>query len=62
MQKDFLTALSKSRDLKYRTQIRVSSEQASKPVAAAEYVTSRAYDIESIYRTIQAEGNRRCGS
>jgi hypothetical protein len=62
LQKDFLTVLSKSRDLKYRTQIRVSSEQAYEPLTAAEYVTSRAYDIESIYRTIQTEGNRRCGS
>jgi hypothetical protein len=62
VEKDFLAALSKSRDLKYRTQIRVSSEHAYRPVTAAEYVTSRAYDIEAMYRTIQTEGNRRCGS
>ena len=62
LEKDFLAALSNSRDLKYRTQIRVSSEQAYQAVTAAEYVTARAYDIEAMYRTIQTEGNRRCGS
>ena len=62
LEKDFLAALSNSRNLKYRTQIRVSSEQAYQAVTAAEYVTPRAYDIEAMYRTIQTEGDRRCGS
>jgi hypothetical protein len=62
LERDFLPALSKSRNVKYRTQIRVSTEQAYRAVTAADYMTSRAYDMEAMYRTIQTEGNRRCGS
>jgi hypothetical protein len=62
VEKDFVSALSKSRNLKYRAQIRVGSEQADREVTAAEYVTSRAYDLGAMYRTIETEGNRRCGS
>lgn len=59
-EKDFASALSTSRNLKYRVQLRVGSERAEREVTAAEYVTSRAYDVEAMYRTIEAEGNRRC--
>jgi hypothetical protein len=59
---DLLSALLKSGNLKYRTVIQVSSEQAYRTVPAAEYVTSDAYDMEAMYRTIETEGNRRCGS
>lgn len=61
-EKDFLAALSKSRSLQYRTVIRVSNEQAWRSVAAAEYVTGRGYDVEAMYRTIEADGSRRCAS
>jgi hypothetical protein len=61
-EKDFLAALSKSRSLQYRTAIRLSNEQAWRPVAAAEYVTGHAYDVEAMYRTIEADGSRRCAS
>jgi hypothetical protein len=62
VEKDFVSALSTSRHLKYRTQIRVGSEQADREVTAAESVTSGAYDLEAMYETIKTEGNRRCGS
>jgi hypothetical protein len=57
---DFLLALSKSRDMKYHTEIQ--AENASDRVVAREYVTTRGYDIEAMYRTIAIEGDRRCGS
>jgi len=60
--KDFLAALSKSRSLQYRTAIRVSNEQALRAVAAAEYLTGHGYDVEAMYRTIEADGSRRCTS
>jgi hypothetical protein len=54
--------LSKSTGTRFRNVIQVSSEHAVRTVAAAEYVTSRAYDVQAMYKTIAAEGNMRCGS
>ena len=59
---EFLPTLAKGRNMKYRASITVSAEPARHRVVAAEYVTSRGYDLEAMYRTIGMEGNRRCGS
>ncbi len=59
---DFLSALSRSRSLKYRGGISVNGVLASQAWVVGEYVTSRAYDIQAMYQTIQKEGNGRCGS
>ena len=56
----FLTALSKSRNMKYRGEIHVGGPQSTRSAVVHEYVTSRDYDVEAMYRTIAIEGNRRC--
>jgi hypothetical protein len=37
-----------------------SGKGESMPARAASYVTSRPYDVEAMYQTIVAEGNKRC--
>jgi len=59
---DFFAALSKSRSMKYRGGIHVSNPHSMQSAVVHEYVTSRDYDVEAMYRTIALEGNRRCGN
>ncbi len=58
---DFLSALSKSRKLKYRGAIQATNSYSTVSTVVNEYVTSGDYDVEAMYRTIAIEGNRRCG-
>jgi hypothetical protein len=55
-------AISRATPTRLRTAIRVSRVEATDPVVAAEYVTERSYDLGAFYRTIVAEGKRRCDS
>jgi hypothetical protein len=58
---DFLSALGKSRKMKYRGEIHVSNAHTMRSAVVHEYVTTRDYDVEAMYRTVGMEGNRRCG-
>ena len=58
----FLSGLSKSRNVKYRGEIHVSNAHSTSSAVVREYVTSRDYDVEAMYRTIAIEGNRRCAN
>ena len=59
---DFVSALSRSRNMKYRGGIHVSNALSMQSAVVHTYVTSRGYDVEAMYRTIAIEGNRRCGN
>jgi hypothetical protein len=57
---DFMLALSKSRRMKYRGEVHVSSAYSTQSQVAKEYVTAHDYDVEAMYRSIAIEGGRRC--
>jgi hypothetical protein len=58
----FVAALLGTPETRLRSAIRVGREEARSEVTSAEYVTGRTYDLGAFYRTIVAEGNRRCDS
>ena len=60
-QADVLAALAKSRQVVLRTEIHVDGENGAQRVLAADYVTTRSYDLNAMYETIAAEGGKRCG-
>jgi len=58
----FLDMLSTTAPVKYQTAILVSSDFAATNQLLQMYVTSREYDIKSMYKTVVDEGNKRCES
>lgn len=57
----FLSALAKSRTIKYRGEVHVSTPAGGRSAAVHHFETTRGYDVEAMYRTIEIEGGRRCG-
>ena len=57
---DFLSALSRTVDEKYRMDVVLTCEHVKDIVVAARYVTSRDYGVRAMYSTIAIEGNGRC--
>jgi hypothetical protein len=58
----FLDMLSSTAPQKYQTDILAGSDFDPTNQLLQMYVTSRDYDVKSMYETIVREGNRRCGS
>jgi hypothetical protein len=58
----FLEMLSRTAPTEYQTAILVGSDFDTTNQLLQTYVTSRQYDVKSMYETIVREGNRRCGS
>jgi hypothetical protein len=56
-----LEMLSSTAPKRYQTAILVGSDFAATNQLLQGYVTSREYDVKSMYQTIVREGNRRCG-
>jgi hypothetical protein len=58
-QQDFLAALSKYRDVRFRADITVSYE-GDTAAAVRDYVTTNGYDVYAMYQAFVSEGHPRC--
>jgi hypothetical protein len=56
----FVAALAKSRNVKYRGEVHVSTPTAGRSAVVHHFETARGYDVEAMFRTIEVEGGRKC--
>jgi hypothetical protein len=57
---DFLDALARSGNVRYRTAIQIGTDEGPVSVVVQTYTTARAYDLSAIYQTIVQERARQC--
>jgi hypothetical protein len=57
---DVVSALERSTDMKYRTEIQIGGGYGTRTIVAKEYVTSHGYDVKAMHQTGVIEGNQRC--